>query len=55
METSARTGMNAEELFAEAAMLLLNDYNKFNVAKSKTKGDQIKVEKSKEKQKKGCC
>ena len=55
METSAKTGMNSEELFAEAAMLLFNDYNKYKVIQSKLKGEQIKLEKSKEKKKKGCC
>ena len=55
METSAKTGMNSEELFAEAAMLLFSDYIKFNVVKSKAKEQQFKVEKSKKKKKKGCC
>jgi hypothetical protein len=55
METSAKTGMNSEELFAKAAKLLFSDYKKFKDAKSKTKGEKIKVEKPKEKPKKGCC
>ena len=29
METSAKTGMNAQELFAEAAKLLYQDYTKY--------------------------
>ena len=29
METSAKTGMNAQELFVEAAKILFNDYNRY--------------------------
>ena len=35
METSAKTGLNAKELFAEAAKLLFQDYCKYKVVKSK--------------------
>ena len=46
METSAKTGFNAKELFAEAAMLLYNDYAKYKIINADTN--------SKEKKKK-CC
>ena len=57
METSAKTGMNSEELFAEAAMLLFKDYSKYiKVVKPTTnQGEELKVEKSKKKKKNGCC
>ena len=29
METSAKTGLNAREIFIKAAKTLINDYNKF--------------------------
>ena len=35
METSAKTGMNAQELFTEAAKLLFKDYNLYIVKKKK--------------------
>jgi len=55
METSAKTGMNSEELFAEAAMLLFNDFSKYKVIKAKMVGEQLNVESSKERKKKKCC
>ena len=56
METSAKTGMNATELFAEAAKLLFQDYCKYKVIKSKKEGEQLKVETLNEPiKKKGCC
>ena len=58
METSAKTGFNAKELFAEAAMLLFNDYSKYKIIKSPSNGEILKIEKvnnnNKEKKKK-CC
>jgi GTPase SAR1 family protein len=56
METSAKTGMNAQELFAEAAKLLFQDYCKYKVIKSKKEGEQLKPETHTQvKEKKGCC
>ena len=57
METSAKTGMNAKELFAEAAKLLFKDYCKYkNVNNKKEGGEQLKVEDAKKPlKKKGCC
>ena len=57
METSAKTGFNAKELFAEAAKVLFNDYCKYKVIKSPKTGAILKIENidnNKEK-KKGCC
>ncbi len=56
METSAKTGMNAQELFAEAAKLLFEDYCKYKIVKSKKEGETLKPEKmNKSEKKKGCC
>ncbi len=56
METSAKTGMNAQELFAEAAKLLFEDYCKYKIVKSKKEGEQLKLDNNKQtKKKKGCC
>ena len=57
METSAKTGMNAEELFVEAGKLLYKEYTKYK-KKSKKTGEKLKNEDdggNKEKNKKGCC
>jgi len=56
METSAKNGMNARELFAEAAKVLFKDYSKYKIIKSQ-KGEILKIEDNdnKKKQKKGCC
>ena len=57
METSAKTGFNAKELFAEAAKVLFNDYCKYKIIKKKKTGAILKIENidnNKEK-KKGCC
>ena len=35
METSAKTGLNAKELFVEAAKLLYQDYNIYKTKKAK--------------------
>ena len=56
METSAKTGMNAQELFAEAAKLLYKDYSKYKIIKSRKEGEQLKPETEEEKEeKRGCC
>ena len=55
METSAKTGLNAQELFAEAAKLLYKDYCKYKVIKSKKEGEQLKAEPNFEPQKKKSC
>ena len=57
METSAKTGMNAQELFAEAAKILFKDYCKYKVFKSTKTGEILKIEENdnNKKQKKGCC
>ena len=57
METSAKTGMNAQELFAEAAKLLYQDYTKYKNVKSKKETEQLRHETAEEKKKKekGCC
>ena len=57
METSAKTGFNAKELFAEAAKVLFNDSCKYKIMKSPKTGAILKIENidnNKEK-KKGCC
>ena len=57
METSAKTGMNAEEIFIEAARILCKDYNEYK--KEKKNKELIEnpknIENSKNKNKKGCC
>ena len=56
METSAKTGMNAQELFAEAAKLLYQDYTKYKNVKTKKETEQLRAETDEEKKKKkGCC
>ena len=59
METSAKTGFNAKELFAEAAKVLFNDYVKYKIIKSPKTGKIIKIEDSdsnnNQPKKKGCC
>ena len=56
METSAKTGFNARELFVEAAKLLFKDYNQY---KNSNKGKVLKIENTannnENKKKKGCC
>ena len=54
METSAKSGMNTEELFIAAAKLLYNDYSKYK--KKSKKGEKLKKTQENEKpKKKGCC
>ena len=56
METSAKTGMNAKELFAEAAKLLFNDYSKYKNFKNKKEWEVLNKEDVKKPQKeKKCC
>ncbi len=60
METSAKTGINAKEIFIEAAKVLYNDYNEYKKIEEEKK---IKLPKLSEKdhkaivkkKKKGCC
>ena len=60
METSAKTGMNAEEIFIEAARVLCKDYNEYK--KEKKKKELIENSKilentknGNENKNKGCC
>ena len=53
METSAKTGMNAQELFIEAAKLLYEDYKEYKSDRKKSEGEALK--KNKKIKKKGCC
>ena len=52
METSAKTGMNAQELFVEAAKLLFKDYKKYKGVKKKA-GEVLKNDNKQKK--KNCC
>ena len=54
METSAKTGMNAQELFTEAAKLLFTDYSKYKIVKNKKEGQELQSD-TKEPKKKKCC
>ena len=54
METSAKTGMNAQELFVEAAKVLFTDYTKYQAERKKNAGQSLKNENNKQ-NKKGCC
>ena len=54
METSAKTGINTQELFVEAAKLLYKDYTKYRLDRKKVSGQTLKNENNKPK-KKGCC
>lgn len=54
METSAKTGMNAQELFTEAAKLLYKDYSKYKSVKKKS-GDILKKDNNSKQKKNGCC
>ena len=56
METSAKTGLNAKELFVEAAKLLYQDYNIYKTKKAKKQGEKLKKDEDNTAQKKsGCC
>ena len=54
METSAKTGMNAQELFTEAAKLLFKDYSNLKIVKNKKEGQELQSD-TKEPKKKKCC
>jgi hypothetical protein len=57
METSAKTGLNAQELFVEAGKLLYREYTKYK-KKPKKGGEKLKADEeveNKAKEKKGCC
>ena len=57
METSAKTGFNAQELFVEAGKLLYKEYTKYKKRPKKT-GEKLKTEEeaeTKTKEKKKCC
>ena len=55
METSAKTGFNAQELFAEAGKILYKEYSKFK-KKDRSHGQQLKNKgDNKENIKKKCC
>ena len=55
-ETSAKTGLNAEELFVQAAKVLYDDYFKYEKKKKKDE-DKVKLNELQETkpEKKGCC
>ncbi len=64
METSAKTGMNAQELFIHAARILFKDYNLYqndkknkNKEKDKEKTDnkKLSIKTEPKKQQKKCC
>ena len=60
METSAKTGFNAQELFIEAAKTLYNDYLKFEASGGKNNDDPKKIKdilisKPSKKEKGKCC
>ena len=56
IEASAKTGLNAEQLFAEAGKLLLSEHLKYKKTIKKS-GEKLKPNKEieKKKKKKGCC
>ena len=57
METSAKTGLNTQEIFVEAARVLYCDYMKYK-RKNRKPSERVKLEKDvvkKEKEKSGCC
>ena len=55
IETSSKTGMNAQEIFVEAAFQLYKDYAKYK-KKQKKSGEQLKSETLKrDRINKGCC
>ncbi len=60
LETSAKTGFNAKELFIQAAKLLFDDYLKYNLNNNnnKNQGEKLKSgddDIKKEKKNDGCC
>ena len=56
METSAKTGFNAQNLFIEASKILYNEYNKYKNNNIKKVGKKLdKKEAAKKNKKKKCC
>mgnify|MGYP002524618866 CR=1 FL=1 len=52
METSAKTGFNAEELFIEASKLLIKDYNQLKKNKKKdAEKEKVKLNEAKNQKK----
>ena len=54
IETSAKTGLNTEELFVQAGKLLYKEYSKFKKRPKKT-GETLKNEGETNEKKKKCC
>ena len=60
-ETSAKTGLNAQEVFIEAAKLLYNEHLKYKARANKTDSNggniavPVKISKNKGERKQGCC
>ncbi len=56
METSAKTGFNAQEIFIQAAKVLYDNYNLYKQAQKKP-GEkvQLKTEVKNKEKKGGCC
>ena len=54
METSAKNGFNAENLFIEAGKILYNEYVKYKKT-PKVVGDYLKKKQDKKNKKKKCC
>ena len=54
METSAKTGLNAQELFVEAGKVLYEEYIKFKKGPGIV-GEHLVKKKEKKEQKKKCC
>ena len=59
MESSAKSGLNTEYIFVEAAKLLYNDYIKYKIGnpligRGKA-GKSLQKEDLKKQKKKGCC
>ena len=54
METSAKTGFNAQELFVEAGKVLYEEYIKFKKGPGIV-GEHLVKKKEKKEQKKKCC
>ena len=58
LETSAKSGINTELLFAKAAKLLYNDYVKYKIGNpliGRTRGVKTLKKEDKKKEKKTCC
>ena len=60
METSAKTGFNAKEIFIEAANVLYNEYKLYKKKEEEKKKELLRITKQDQKaitkrKKKGCC